>query len=474
MVFAQQHELGWDLVRRPALTITATEEGVVLIAGAVDSGMSNDGPLRIERLLPVLLPQLSDLELGDRQGDGSFLIRFAEFVRLQEFGIDAFEDLIRWSPFTIRLESTQWLGSDGFRYHYRLFAGTQQIAFERRGCFIRSQGVFFNLGLDAYSLLETIDHFNSQAPNERSDTSSLLTFSTIKGLAANLGAGLDRYLSSENVLIPSQVGVDVVAEPNERISFVPKIDSVGQDVLRAAFFGSDNIDEVYSLDDGSGGRVRVVFNDDQREVLKRIQKVRHVGGKERASIMREPQSVFDGVASTVDFAFGPRVLGIGDFPFVARPYLDSAGTGIFEDPTNARKMEKQKFDAGIECRYSDGRTERIRFNSKDDLVALKNKTETARLRGQQTVEIDGKTIVVDEEFRGALNELIERSFPSPTERPPVGPPSGKYLLIYTNQEQLEYNEQISDSSTAASTHQPSALVGTLKMPPACRPRMAAT
>ena len=51
---------------------------------------------------------------------------------------------------------------------------------------------------------------------------------------------------------------------------------------------SDQIEEVYSVDDVDGGRVRVVLDETQREVLRRMQRVRHVGGVEKAQVMRDP------------------------------------------------------------------------------------------------------------------------------------------------------------------------------------------
>ena len=63
---------------------------------------------------------------------------------------------------------------------------------------------------------------------------------------------------------------------------------------RPVFFATDDIESVYAVDDPAGGRIRVIFDDTQQEVLRRIQRVRHLGGQSKAEVMRDPSAVFDG------------------------------------------------------------------------------------------------------------------------------------------------------------------------------------
>ena len=172
--------------------------------------------------------------------------------------------------------------------------------------------------------------------------------------------------------MPSSIGLDLVVEPNNRISFAPKIDGVPQEAFREAFMAADDIEEVYSMDDESGGRVRVVLDEPQREVLKRMQRVRHLGGAEKSEVLRDPTSVFDGVAGSVNIAFGPRVQGVGDFPFVARPYLQGSSSGVFDDPESREHAQPRKLDAGLKLRYANGTEEDVRFTSRDELLRFFN------------------------------------------------------------------------------------------------------
>lgn len=423
--------MDWILYEGSTLTVKAEDEGVALFRRR---GIRSTSPSRLERILPALLLQLEDMEIGSPRSDGSWLVSYPQFVELEANGIDAFENLCQWSPLTLELESTQWLGAADFRYIYRFHIGSSPVSFERHGCFLATNSGYFRLDSDTFSLLQAIDKFNGASPDERT-REALIQFHEIKGLASSVGAKLDRYLGSERVLLPSKLGVDIVPEDGGRISFVPKVEGVPQEGLVRAFFAEDDIESVYAIDDEAGGRIRVVFDEQQQEVLRRIQKVRHLSGRSKTEVMRDPSAVFDGVSAAVDFAFGPRVVGVGDFPFTVRPYLDSRA-GIFDGLGGAGPRTPEY---GLECRYADGSSEHIRFASQQQIVQFKNDVLDARVRGIGTVQFGGKTISVSPELETSLEHLLETTQGKPTPSPQTK--SGQYVLIYTNETALEYHGQ---------------------------------
>ena len=146
---------------------------------------------------------------------------YPQFVQLESKGIDAFENLCQWSPLTLELESTRWLGSPDFRYIYRFHKGSSPVSFERRGCFLSAHGQVLRIDSDTFNLIEAIDGFNDSSAENKTGK-ALLRFHEIKGLAGSIGAKLDKYLGAERVLLPSKLGVDIVPEDGGRISFVPK------------------------------------------------------------------------------------------------------------------------------------------------------------------------------------------------------------------------------------------------------------
>ena len=395
-----------------------------------------------------------EMGLGSLEGDG-FRIPFDCAVQLETNQIDILDDLVKGSPFTIELESSGWLGSDKFRYFYRFFLGINEVQLERRGCFVRRSGEIYLLDANAYNLIEAVDTFNRLPAEQKSSGNSLLKFGQVKGLAETIGAKLDQYLTKEKVLIPSRVGLDLIVEPEGRITFAPKIDGVPEQGMRHAFLASDDVEDVYAVDDGKGGRIRVVLDEPQREILKRMQRVRHLRGRDKVEVLRDPHSVFDGVAGEIDL--GPRVVGIGDFPFVSRPFLDSAGTGIF-DSDDIDPIQRKNINAGIECRYSDGSVERIPLDSRDKVLELQNRVKTALASGDGTLDIQGKSIVLDEGFVKALDELVNRLLPRKAKaEDKLGPKSGRYLLIYTNEGELEYQEELKSAAAKIKVELPKSL-----------------
>lgn len=422
---------------------------------------------RLGRLLPTLIPQL--LELGLAVIDnGAMRIAYSDFVHLEASGIDAFAGIVPWAPFTIEIESSGSVGMASFGYRYRFYLGSQVVHLDRLGCFVRRAATVYRLDAQTLALVEAMDSFNALSPGDRSGVDALLRFASIKDLAEGVGAQLDRYLTQERVLVPSRIALDLIVEDGDRITFAPKIDGIPADAMQHAFFAADDVEEVYSLDHAQGGRLRVVLDDTQREVLRRMQRVRHLGGADRVKVLRDPHAVFDGIAEAIDIVpetFGPRVKGIGDFPFVVQPFLRRSPSGIFADPVGlASQPERQQFSAALRCTYADGRVEDVSFNSREEMLALQREARNAWQGGQGTVEFQGKSILVDASFVRGLDELVERIAPA---RPALDRPSSprRFLLIYTNEGELEYEESYKGEGGEAGLVLPGALKDSNQLKP---------
>lgn len=253
---------------------------------------------RLGRLLPTLIPQLLDLGMAVVE-NSAVRIAHADFVDIEAQGIDAFEGVAPWAPFTLEIGSSGSLGGEGFKYYYRFYLGSQIVSLERIGCFVRRTTTIYRLDTQTFAMVGAIDSFNALPPEAKADPNALIRFATIKGLAEGVGAQLDRYLTRERVLVPSRIALDLIVEEAGRISFAPEIDGVSPETMRQAFFALDDVEAVYSLDHPEGGRVRVVLDETQREVLRRMQRVRHLSGADRMEVLRDPLVVFDGVAEAI-------------------------------------------------------------------------------------------------------------------------------------------------------------------------------
>ncbi len=404
--------------------------------------------------LPVLIPQLLELGIATAH-DGDVRIAHGDFNNLEAREIDAFDGLVSWAPYTVELESSGWLGGESFCYRYRFYLGIQVVSLTRLGCFVRrGDGPLQRLDPQTYALLEAIDAFNALSSEAKAGANAFIRFAEVRGLAAGIGAQLDRFLSEERVVIPPRVGLDLITDEDGRVSFVPKIGGVDDEAMRLAFLRQDDVDEVYAVTDAQGGRLRVVLNDEQREVLRRMQRVRRLGGAERAVALRDPHAVFDGVAGAIDIdpaTFGPRVKGIGDFPFLAQPYL-RRGTGVLDVPEElVEQLGGDKMTAGITCKYADGHEENIEFETKTEVREFQEAVERAWKSGAGTVNFRDKSIVVDEDFVGGVRELADQVAPK---QKGGEPQRRRFLLIYTNENELEYEEPPADDRPAAPAELP--------------------
>src|SRR3989442_6480959 len=57
---------------------------------------------RLGRLLPTLIPQLIELGIAAFE-HGGVRISYPDFTELETQGIDAFESVVPWAPFTVEL-----------------------------------------------------------------------------------------------------------------------------------------------------------------------------------------------------------------------------------------------------------------------------------------------------------------------------------------------------------------------------------
>lgn len=438
------NDIRWKLAEpNDGLIVEAEETGVWVrrLSGAITDPhqlTTCAAKTRLGRLLPTVVLQLLDMGIASLE-QGGLRISHQEFARLEQFHrIDAFDGIVPWAPFTVEVETTRWPGDESFRYFIKFYAGMQVVDPVRVGSFVLYKAAVHRLDLQTYSLVEVINSFNALPPEKKSGKDAFIRFSQIKDLAEGVGAQLDEFLLRERVIVPSSIGLDLVLEPNNRISFAPKIDGIPQEVFREAFMASDEIEEVYSMDDESGGRIRVVLDEPQREVLKRMQRVRHLGGAEKSEVLRDPASVFDGVAGSVSIGFGPRVQGVGDFPFVARPYLQGSSTGVFDDPESGEHAQPRKLDAGLKIRYANGAEGEARFASRDELLRFFNDVTSSWQNGRGFIDFRGTSVPINEQFVSGLNELVNRLSPKSADSKPSEKAARKYLLIYTNESQLEF------------------------------------
>src|SRR4051812_27918410 len=113
---AEAAPIRWSIERiGDEASLFVTGEGIWIELDAIPSDWRQAGIVvrnpstRLGRQLAPTLAQLEDLELVS-QRPGGFLIPHEKFVDIETHEIDAFSDVLQWSPFSVALASTGWLG----------------------------------------------------------------------------------------------------------------------------------------------------------------------------------------------------------------------------------------------------------------------------------------------------------------------------------------------------------------------------
>lgn len=369
--------------------------------------------------------------------------RFADAIR-EDVALPL--QFTRWSPFMLSIDRTSDLTRDDFRYRYEYRLGGRGAPVERVGFFVhrKATGQRFHLDEQTFALVEAMDRFNATPRAERTKAGALLTFATVKGCSEAVGAALDATLRANDVVVPSQLSLQIYEHPEDgSISFVPRCAELPGEAFGQAFLRNTEAEGVYVLDGAGGKRVRVVLSERQRQVLERMKTVRRARGAEKAAALESPASVFDGVLDAVEISYGPRVVGVGDFPFTAVPADPREGGGFFAGVERG-EPGAEGGDTAAAGRRGEDRPQTVtlpgaagepaatlRFENAREVAAARAILEEAQARGDATVTIQGVTVAVSPEAVAALDR------PPVEERGAKGTAGRQFLLIYTNEEDAD-------------------------------------
>lgn len=382
---------------------------------------------------------LLDLEIAEAV-DGAVCVRWEQFGAALEADIQLPIRWTSWSPLMLSIDRQSELGRKDFQYQYAFRFGERDTAVERVGYFVRrsATGQLFHLDEQTFALVDAMDRFNQLPPSERTPDRTWLTFAEVKGCSATVGAALDDYLAKNDVLVPSQIVLDIYAHDEDgSISFVPKADGIPDVEFREAFLRAPDAQGLYVLDGAEGRRVRVVLSERQQQVLERMKQVRRARGEERARARRDPAQFFDGLLDSVSIEYGARVIGIGELEFASMPASPEEGGGFLKGGTEAVRAEgTTEPDARSSAISLPGPagadSVRLVFRNDEERVAAHAMMADAVARRAASVTIQGKTVGATEESLEALS------------RPPVSEPldsterarGKRFLLVYTNEEDV--------------------------------------
>lgn len=445
------------------IEITASDKYLWICGGrriADDQAWKSRSDSNIARILPILIPQMLELDLASAEGE-DIRLSYEQLANLSEHDISLFADLIEPSEFPIRLRLLGSLGLPSCRMTVTFHANGEKISPEIRGCLLKHDSRIFLLNKATFDLVSTVNKFNDLSPEHKKSPDAFRIFGEIKRKAEDCGAATDGFTENRVIVEPSDIGIQLIEEEEERISFAPKIEGVKDEDLERAFKRAGSATGMYDVEADDGKRATVLLNDDQREAVQRMTAVRHIKGSEKAMVLSDPQALFDGVSGAVNFeGFGPRVRGIGDFPFASQPFIQRSVTGIFDDV--AANEIAGRFNAGIKFRYANGSEEDITFGSLKALSNFVTEVEKASKTGQGFVSYEGKTVALDPSFVDGIRELANKTLPQSTGKRQAGTrSSGKYLLIYTNEDIVEFADRPDQESRPSPLELPNSLLASV-------------
>lgn len=359
--------------------------------------------------------------------DGAILVRYPNFEAIQsEMPVSLIGAWSQHSPFLLKIDRKSDLGRPDFQYRYTFLLAGKPVHVDRLGYYVQrgSSTEVFLLDFQMYSLVDAMDSFNALAPSEKTPQESWLTFAKVKGCAVEVGAALDSTLNSNDVIIPSTLGLDMREDEDGALTFLPKCAELADEDFHQVFERNAGAEKLYSLDRPGLGRVRIVLTDDQHQVLQRMKRVRRVKGDLKERLKRDPVQAFDGIADHIDLPYGDRVIGVGDFPFAPTPRPTNT------ESTMARLWENEA------AQHADtiGETEGSRHPPGSE---------------QKTEEPENGNVSGSSEVSAAEGAAREGGIDAPAEDADVPVVAGKkYLLIETNEESVR-NELVSEAKIAS-------------------------
>lgn len=308
------------------------------------SGLLFSGPGRLDRreLWPddtrqtsagvrvaIELEQLLELGLAEAVVN-EVRIPFENFADVEAFDIDI---TARWTtpcPFLLKIDRFSDIGTPTFAYRYEFLRAGAPVYLDRLGYYIRRAGkeVTYRLDSQTYALVNEMDQFNTAGAEAKAPRNAWLSFAKVKNCAREVGATLDATLQNNDVVVPSSLSLSMVGDDQGRLTFLPRCPEVGDGTFEHAFDRNATAEPFYSVPGSGGKRLRIILNDNQQEVLRRMKAVRKVEGKRRDELICDPGQIFEEVAQYVQWAYSDRVVGIGDFKFVPMPRVVQTDGGM--------------------------------------------------------------------------------------------------------------------------------------------------
>ncbi len=383
----------------------------------------------------IEIEQCIDLGYAEATQEG-ILIPYESFPELRRTGITITTRWAEWCPFLLKIDRLSDIGRPAFQYRYSFVMDGQPISFARTGYFGTRAGseVIYQLDDQTHALVSEMERFNRLPADQKTRAESWLVFGKVKECATDVGASLDRYLQSNDVIVPKLLQLNIHEWPDGSISFAPQVSGIAGDGLKQAFFHSPTVENFYTVDGPNNSRLRVVFDERQTEVLERMKGVHRAYGKFKQRLLDEPEMVFEGLMDAVEVRYGRRVEGIGPLESANIPGVPREKSFLELGPGETEAMSGDA--SNVRSNPSEGSTIHPDFPStsrRKDFIA---EAKHAIVSDQASFIFEGQEVRVDDE----LKQLIageELKSDAAAKQTRVANDAKKYLLPYRDEEDLK-------------------------------------
>lgn len=340
------------------------------------------------------------------------------------------------SPFLLKIDRISDIGRLDFEYKYSFLYDRMPIRFNRDGYYGTAPGFdgVFRLDDQTYALVAEMDRFNALPQESKSRSESWLSFSKIKGCAIDVGARLDSYLQSNDVIVPRQLGLEVHTWNDGSVSFVPAIPEIDGPGLKDQFFYFPKAQDTYDVDAPGNSRLRVVFNDKQKQVLDRMKDVGRRTGGVRDQMLNSPSDFFEGdMMDVVDLHYGRRVIGIGKLSIASAPSAPRSSSVLGAEREVIEPVSGQ--DGAVFFTTSVGEQSSINFTSHSEKQDFVSAAIAARDTDKSSFVFDGQSVQLNDDLKSYIAVEEERQKRAIERRNGRG--DGKYLQTYQNIDDLK-------------------------------------
>ena len=382
----------------------------------------------------VLLKEM--LDNGQAEFSDSEIFMPCEEVCRLDFVEQSLLGLPEPYPFDVEIRSDRTLKETEFRYNYQfLQPDLKPLHPQRIGCVLRLTAEWaYLLTAEQFSLLEELDAFNKQEAHDKNFEANLLKFATIKGLATQTGAALDRYLNQENVVAPRTVRLRLRVA-GDGIEIIPDVNGVDSTKFEEVFDQDLNTKTVYNISQPEGARTRVLFRKEQRGALEAVKRHRRVSREELDEIAKQPQAYFNPDIVELDpttdepLSFSDRVREIGVYQPKVYPFIS---------------LYKSEWIPGVIVEDKDGKRTKIPVKDQGELHQLRKAINRAKKTSQETVIWKEVQLPVSEveRYLPFIEKRLKRR-----KKPPCPDENLKtpVLIIEENIEDPDYVEPTPDS-----------------------------